>query len=186
VSVFDHLTEQFRLSAGDSLESDASRLGVQPSCPKRRWHSVNRDDGNAALWIPGIDPSRSLAQLACDEFFVCSQGPGQMYEVLADGWTHRFEPRQQVQPHPVAQELEVGIRAVESPPNALLIEPGSDLFARPWQERSNDAIGGRSLDPGERTGATAAQELNQHPLRNIVAVVAGGDGVEVASLLEAE
>ena len=186
VTVFDHFAKQCRLAAGDSLESDAGCLRVQPSCPERRWHCVNRNYRNAALRIPWIDPSCSHAQLACDEFFVCSQGPGQMYEVLADRWADRFEPRQQVQPYPVAQELEVGIRAVEPPRDVSLVEPGADLFAGPWQERSNDATGGRRLDPGEGTGAAAAQELNQHPLRDVVAVVAGGNGVEVVSLLEAE
>ena len=186
VTVFDHFAKQCRLPASDSLDSDAGRLGVQPSRPERRRHCLNRNDRNAALRVPGIDPSRSPSQLTRNELLVCRQGPGQMYEVLADGWAHRLEPWQQVQPYPVAQELEVGIRAVLPPRDISFVEPGADLCARPWQERSNDAIGGRSLDPGEGARAAAAQELDQYPLRNIIAVVAGGDGVEALGLLEAE
>ncbi len=186
VRIFDHVAKQCRLTTGDSLESDAGCLGVQPSRPERRWHCVNRNNGNAALWIPGIDPSRSRAQLARDKFLVCSQGPGQMYEVLADGWAHRFEPRHQVQPYPVAQEIEIGIRAVQPPRDTSFVKPRADLLARPSQEWSNDAIAGRCLDPGEGPGAAAAQELNQHPLRNVVEMVASCDCLKVVSLLEVE
>ena len=46
--------------------------------------------------------------------------------------------------------------------------------------------GSRRLDSGEGAGAAATQKLNQHPLGDVVTMVAGGDGVEVVILLEVD
>jgi hypothetical protein len=79
----NELLEELGLTSGHSVKSDPSRLGVQPPGAERGWETANRGHRHAAVGLPWIDPRCPRCELGGEKDLVCSQGFGQVDEMMA-------------------------------------------------------------------------------------------------------
>jgi hypothetical protein len=142
--------------------------------------------GHATLGVPGVDPLCGRSELARQVFFVVGKGSGEVHEVVAYRRTDRLQPRQQIEPNPVAEEIEITVRTVLPPREITIGEPGSNVRTIPGQERPNDAVAGRNLDARQGAGTAAAKKLDHDALSDVIAVVTGGHGGKSPVSLEVD